>query len=173
MRKLLLVMLIAMVFALVSCGEQAETVTADSDTSTDLAQAEDMQVTKCEGNVCTHEAGSSRECAVEGKCPHMEQAEIAKAGVGCPHSAECVKAGKCTGKCGGSCTGACKYCKDKHVCTDACPENCTMAHVCTADCGKDCPHAAAAAAACPSADETAKAKKCGGCPGKASCKSGT
>jgi len=171
-KKILFVLLIVMVFALVSCGEKAETVTAESGKDTDLAQAEDMQVTKCEGNVCTHEAGSSRECAVEGKCPGMEQAAIAKAGVGCPHAAECAVAGKCTGKCGGACAGTCEYCKDKHVCTDACPENCPKAHVCTAECSKDCPHAAAAAG-CPAAATTAKAKGCAGCPSKASCKSGS
>jgi hypothetical protein len=172
-KKLLFVLLIAMAFALVSCGEKAETVTAEADKDTDLAQAEDVQVTQCDGNVCTHVAGSTRECAVEGKCPYMEQAKIAKAGVGCPHAAECAEAGKCLGKCGGSCTGACKYCKDKHVCTDACPEDCPKAHVCSGDCGESCPHAAAAGDGCPISAKATKASGCGGCPSKGSCKSGT
>jgi hypothetical protein len=162
--------MIAMVFALASCGEKAETVTDEAEKDTELARAEDMQVTQCDGNVCTHEAGSSRECAVDGKCPHLEQAEIARAGVGCPHAAECAKAGKCTGECGGACTGACKYCK--HVCTDECPEDCPKAHVCTGDCGENCPHAKAASG-CAATAKTTKADGCGGCPRKGSCKSGT
>ncbi len=173
MKRLLFVFLIAAAFAVVSCGEKAETVTDQTGKDSELARAEDMQVTQCDGNVCTHETASARECAVDGKCPQMEQAAIAKAGVGCPHAAECARAGECTGMCDGACTGACKFCKDEHVCTDACPENCPKVHVCTSECGENCPHAKAAGGACPSAASTKATDGCGGCPMKGKCSSGT
>jgi hypothetical protein len=174
LKKLLFVMLIIMAFAVVSCGEKTETTVDETEKDTQVAQAGDMQVTQCDGNVCTHETASSRECAVDGKCPQMEQAAMAKAGVGCPHAAECAKAGKCTGKCGGACKGECTYCKTAHVCTEACPENCpyAAAHVCTGECGADCPHAQAAGA-CSSVKQAAKADGCGGCPRAKTCKAGS
>jgi hypothetical protein len=159
-KKLLLLFLVAFVaFAVLSCGENTDTAVNETETETEVADAGDVQVTQCDGNVCTHEAGSTRECAVEGKCPHMEQAKIAKAGVGCPYAKECAEAGKCTGKCGGACKGECEcdYCK--HVCTEAC--------------GDGCPHAKTAGAGCATVKDATKADGCGGCPRAKTCKSGS
>lgn|GEM_PF-2291109 len=175
MKKLwLLTLIIIAAFAIVSCGEKAETITDEGESGTQLARAEDIQVTQCDGNVCTHETASSRECAVEGVCPHQEQAAMAQAGVGgCPYAEECRKAGKCMGKCGASkgeaCTcggtsaGSCQHGTVQHVCTEDCPKDCPHAHVCSEKCGADCPHAA----------KTTKVDGCGGCPLKKTCKAGS
>jgi len=163
-KKLLLVLLVVFAaFAVSSCGENTNTAVDETQKETEVADAQDMQVTKCEGNVCEHEAGSSRECAVEGKCPHMEQARIAKAGVGCPYAEECIKAGKCTGKCGGACKGECQceYCKAN------------ANHVCTEACGANCPYAKAAGVECENARKATEADACKGCPRAQACKTGS
>ena len=172
MNKLLLLLLVVfMAFAVASCGEKSNTAVQETEKDTEVADASDMQVTdagdmqvtKCDGNVCRHEAGSSRECAVEGKCPQLEQAEVAKAGVACPYAAECIKAGKCTGKCGGACKGECQceYCKGeaKHVCTEAC--------------GATCPYAKAASTEGTEVKKATEADACKGCPRANACKTGS
>lgn len=164
MKKLLLLLLVVfMAFAVASCGEKSDTAVQETEKDTEVADASDVQVTKCEGNVCKHEAGSSRECAVEGKCPHMEQARIAKAGVGCPYAAECIEAGKCTGKCGGACKGECQceYCKGE------------ARHVCTQACGPNCPYAKAAGAEGAAVKKATEADACKGCPRADACKVGS
>lgn len=170
MKKLLFVLMIAAAFALVSCGEMAETTTEETETETQVAKANESPVTTCDGNVCTHQVTSSRECAVDGNCPGQQYAK--------------AEAHVCTGDCakdcpyakaqGGKCGAGCSCFKGKHVCTDECPADCPLAkaHVCTEDCPKDCPHAKAAGG-CQHAAQVKKAEGCGGCPLKQSCKSGT
>ena len=111
MKKLLFVLMLAVAFALISCGEKTETTTEETETATELAQGSESPVSTCEDNVCTHEVSSSRECAVEGKCPGHQYAKAeghvctADCGEDCPHA----KGGTCT--CGGK--GKCAHAKER------------------------------------------------------------
>lgn len=163
MKKLLFVLMIAAAFAVISCGEKTETVTDEPESSTQLAKGDESPVSTCEGNVCTHEVTSSRECAVEGKCPGHQYAMAAEHVCTADCGADCAyaKGGTCiyakergtqgacqahvTGKCTGKCDESCPHYKGTHTCTAECPADCphAEAHVCTKDCGADCPHACA------------------------------
>jgi hypothetical protein len=172
-KQLLIVLLITAAFALVSCGEKTESVTDETATGTQVAKTNESPVSTCEGNVCTQEVASSRECAVDGKCPGQEYAKgdghicTAECGENCSHA----KGATCP--CGG--TGDCMFAKERgteaaceeHVCTAECSKDCPYAkeHVCTKDCPENCPHAKAA--------EPAQTSGCNGCPLKTSCKSGS
>ena len=171
--------MIAVAFAVVSCGETTETTTEETEKATELARGDESPVSTCKDNVCTHEVTSSRECAVEGKCPGHQYAKAdvhvctEACGKDCPHA----KGGTCTcggkGDCKGKCSEDCPHYKGKHTCTEACAADCphAKAHVCTEECSKDCPHAKAAGSQV--ATKAAAADRCGGCPLKKTCKSGS
>jgi hypothetical protein len=160
-KRLLFVLLIATAFAIVSCGEKTDSITDEPEATTQLAKGDESPVSTCEGNVCTHEVTSSRECAVEGKCPGHQYAKAAEHVCTADCSADCPQAvggtcmyakergteGACqahvTGKCTGECDENCPHYQGMHTCTAECPAGCphAKAHVCTKDCAADCSYA--------------------------------